>query len=148
MLRRAGGLFAVCAVLYFGGFWVLQHWRVRRGPWEVTFRTSPAGVPEIEIAAPALGVRGVCVEFPGARLAAPLAGVTIRFDDPARRTAVPFGQVKFLDTTFLPGTVTFDLFGHEVELLPRTLIVDKREHAWRAGQRLSLPATGPPIQAQ
>ncbi len=148
MGRRVAGVFAVCALLYFGGFWALQHWRGRRGPWEVTFRTSPAGVPEIEIAAPGPGVGGVCVEFPGTNLARPVAGVTVRFDDPARRLAVPFGQVKFLDTTFLPGTVTFDLFGHEVELLPRTLILDKREHPWRSGDRWRLPVGETPAQAQ
>jgi len=35
----------------------------------------------------------------------------VRFDRPAKRHDLPFGAVKFLDTTFLPGTVTLALFG-------------------------------------
>jgi hypothetical protein len=62
------------------------------------------------------------------------------FDDPTQ-TNVPFGEVIFQDLTFLPGTVTFNFFGHEVELLPRTLIIDKQEHAWKTGEVISI--TGP-----
>ena len=138
--KQALAVFGVCTVIYLGGFWAAQHWRARRGPWEVTFGTAPSGIPLVEIAESRLGISGVQLLFPGTN-APPSAGpVTVRFDQPARRGDPPFGRVKFLDTTFLPGTVTFDLFGHEVELLPRTLIVDKREIPWRPGQRLELPA--------
>jgi hypothetical protein len=44
----------------------------------------------------------------------------------------------FLDTTFLPGTVALSLFGHEVQLLPRVLTIDKVEKAWRSGETISL----------
>jgi hypothetical protein len=138
--KQALAVFGVCAVLYFGGFWATQHWRGRRGPWEVTFRTAPDGIPLVEIAEPRLGIVGVTLVFPGTNAPALAEPVSVRFDGPARRDAPPFGRVKFLDTTVLPGTVTFDLFGHEVELLPRTLIVDKREEPWSAGLRLELPA--------
>jgi len=138
--KQALAVFGVCVVLYFGGFWALQHWRTRRGPWEVTFATNAAGIPALTIAAPGLGLTQVRVVFPGTNLAGFAGPVTVRFDEPARAAAVPFGRVKFLDTTYLPGTVTFDLFGHEIELLPRTLIVDKREHPWRSGEELELPA--------
>lgn len=138
--RQALAVLGVCAVLYFGGFWAMQHWRARRGPWEVTFQTTGPGFPQLTIAAPKLGVSNVLLVFPGTNLPAPKAPVLVRFDDPARVAAVPFGRVKFLDTTVLPGTVTLDLFGHEIELLPRTLIVNKREHPWRNGERLELPA--------
>ncbi len=48
-----------------------------------------------------------------------------------------------MDTTFLPGTVTFELFGHEIELLPRALIIDRQEHAWQPNAAINLPpATG------
>lgn len=137
--RQALIVFGVCAVFYFGGFWALQHWRTRRGPWEVTFQSAD-NAPAVQIAAPALGITGVQIVFPGTNSPPPGRVVTVRFDDPAQRDAVPFGRVKFLDTTLLPGTVTFDLFGHEIELLPRTLIINKREHAWRSGERIELPA--------
>ena len=31
---------------------------------------------------------------------------------------------------FLPGIVTMNLLGHEIELMPRTLVVDKKEVPW------------------
>jgi len=52
--------------------------------------------------------------------------------------SVPFGKCVFMDTTFLPGTVTFQLFGHEIELLPRVLIIDHAEHPWLSHSTLSL----------
>ncbi len=53
---------------------------------------------------------------------------------------VPFGTCVFMDTTFLPGTVSFtNIFGHDIELLPRVLIIDRQEHAWKSGERIVLP---------
>ena len=59
---------------------------------------------------------------------------------------VPFGKCVFLDPLFLPGTVTFEMFGHEIQLLPRVLTIDKVEHPWRNGEtiRLHEPLTPPP----
>jgi hypothetical protein len=138
--KQALAVFVVCAAVYFTGFYATQHWRNRRGPWEVTFLTASNGTPLVEIAAPRLGITGVLLAFPGTNAPTMSTPTTVRFDEPARRNAPPFGRVKFLDTTVLPGTVTFDFFGHEVELLPRTLILDKREHPWRSGERVELPA--------
>ena len=52
---------------------------------------------------------------------------------------VPFGKCVFMDTTFMPGTVTFDLFGHEIELLPRALIIDRQDHPWQRDAAITLP---------
>jgi hypothetical protein len=43
---------------------------------------------------------------------------------------VPFGKCIFMDTTFLPGSITFQLYGHLVELLPRVLVIDHQERPW------------------
>jgi hypothetical protein len=44
-----------------------------------------------------------------------------------------------MDTTFLPGTVSFtNIFGHDIELLPRVLIIDRQEHSWKTGERIVL----------
>jgi len=62
---------------------------------------------------------------------------------------VPFGKCVFMDTTFLPGTVTFELFGHEIELLPRALIIDRQEHSWQPDLAISLPhAPSAPLTAK
>lgn len=137
--KQALVVFGVSAAVYFGGFWAVEQWRTHRGPWTVTFTTNTTGAPTIVIASPGLGLTNVRVVFPGTNLPSFTGPISVHFDAPPRRDAVPFGQVKFLDTTVLPGTVTFDLFGHEIELLPRTLIVNKREHPWRSGEELELP---------
>lgn len=62
---------------------------------------------------------------------------------------VPFGKCVFMDATFLPGTITFELFGHEIELLPRALIIDRQEHRWQPNATIPLPhAPSTPTQAK
>ena len=38
---------------------------------------------------------------------------------------------------FLPGVATMNLLGHEIELMPRTLVVDKKEVPWNTPARKS-----------
>jgi hypothetical protein len=39
-----------------------------------------------------------------------------------------------MDATSLPGTVAFELFGHEIQLLPRVLTIDNQERPWRSNE--------------
>jgi hypothetical protein len=43
-----------------------------------------------------------------------------------------------MDTTFLPGTVTLQVFNHEIELLPRVLVIDGQEHPWLSESTITL----------
>ncbi len=138
--KHALTVFVVCAFLYFAGFWGTERWRAHRGPWVVTFGVATNGSPTVEIAQPRLGIHDVRFTFTGTNAPNLRTNVTIRFDDPARLPDAPFGKLEFLDTTYLPGTVTLALFGHELEFLPRTMIVDKREEPWRPGAHFDLPA--------
>jgi hypothetical protein len=56
---------------------------------------------------------------------------------------VPFGQVIFEDTTFQPGTIVFKMFGHEIQLLPRVLTIDKLEYPWQSEKTVSLNKSNP-----
>lgn len=139
-LRFAGLIFLICLVSYAALFGLDQWARTRRGPWNVTFSASPTGNPRLEISETRLGIEGVTLEIEGER--ATNAPQSVAFDGPQR--AVPFGQLVFSDTTYLPGTVTLQCYGHEVELLPRTLIVNRKEVPWRKGLTLKLtPADRP-----
>jgi hypothetical protein len=60
----------------------------------------------------------------------------VAFDIPEK--PVPFGSVKFEDLTYLPGTVTLDLFGHEIELIPRTLFINREERPWQSNVVITL----------
>src|SRR5688572_2449713 len=94
--------------------------RKSSGPWQGTFKTNEAG-PVVEIAQPKLN-RSAVLKFPGETVGATNYPVTVEFDRP-KKGAV-FGRVIYEDLMQLPGVVTFDLFGHEVELMRRTLIVN------------------------
>ena len=158
--RFLGGLFALTLVLYFAGFNGIEYLRERKGSWRVNFDAAAAGGPTMTIHQPALGIDGFRVVFEGAGVDGLTSGGVV-FDDPGlnaqpmdttpessqelkqRAFAVPFGECIYQDLMFLPGVVTMNLLGHEIELMPRTLVIDKKEVPWSTpGSRItvSLPA--------
>ena len=69
---------------------------------------------------------------------------TIRF--PHGRVApfdLPMGKCVFLDTLYLPGTVTVQVLGHEIQMMPRTLSLDRVEHPWLSGEKILLTNSAP-----
>ena len=127
--------FAIALVVYIVSFGWIQHRRVFKGPWEITFVTDAAGHPSLAISEPKLKISKT-IAFPGQKIAATNLARVQRFDDAV--TNLPFGEMIFQDPTFLPGTVTMRLFGHEIELLPRVLVVDKKEIPWSSGQTVEI----------
>jgi hypothetical protein len=131
---------ALAAVIYGGGFWLDHHLRTRRGPWAIEFTRTPDDSPMIVIHQPSLGIRDIRVLFPGEVAAKPSA--TIRFGTPEQ--AVPWGRVKYEDLTYLPGVVTLELFGHEIEMLPRTMYVNRQSVPWLSATNITLTAADRP----
>ena len=132
------------AGLYLAVFYGCEHWRQHRGPWEVHFHTDAEGRPSIVIYQPRLNISSVEILFAGEQLTQTNLAQTVAFDRPGQ--PIPFGRVLFEDLTILPGVVTFDLFGHEVELLPRVLFADKRQIPWKTEMVVELSATNKPSQ--
>jgi len=122
--------FAFALVIYVGGFSVIEHLRHRKGGWEIVFASDADGHPSIRVSQPSLGISNVRFRFIDERIEATDLERAVTFDDPL--VTPPFGNVVFIDATFLPGTVTFDFFGHEVQLMPRVLVINKKEIAWRS----------------
>lgn len=136
IFKHAAIAFVGALALYAFAFKAIEQFRSAKGPWEVSFRTDSQGKPSISISQETLSLTNVSLVFPGDRLEETNSIETIRFDGP--KTNVPFGRVIFFDTTFLPGTLTFDLFGHEIELLPRVLVVNRKEVKWESGSSIQL----------
>lgn len=141
--RTVAIVFLVALAFYFGGFHGLEYLRVRKGPWEVSFQpgsTQPgstngaAVAPAVVIDQPALGIQGVKIVFHGEQTTNH-AGV-VRFDGVKQEAR--FGEVIYEDLTFLPGVVTFNLFGHEIELVPRMLVVNRKTIPWHNGAVIDL----------
>jgi hypothetical protein len=133
ILKHLGLALLMAVVFYVAGFSWMEHLRLGKGPWEVTFRADAAGRPSLWIVQTNLGI-GEAVWF-----SPPAAGVSnlcrvVRFVQGT--TELPFGEMIYQDPTFLPGTVTMRLFGHRIELLPRVLSIDKKEYPWRAGSQI------------
>jgi len=135
-------VFGVVTALYFAAFRGIEYLRVRKGPWEVAFGGDTEGNATLTVSQPALGLSGVRIVARGER--ATNAQAVVRFDVVKR--PVPDGRVIYEDLTFLPGVVTFDFHGHEVELLPRTLIVNKRLVPWQSGATVELWPTNKPAE--
>ena len=126
--------FILALVIYASFFTCDQRMRHRKGPWDVTFSSNSAGFPAIVINQPSLSITNVQVIFDSETPTNALGRII--FNKPQQ--AIPFGKVKFEDLTYLPGSVAFDFFGHEVELLPRTLYLNKVEHPWKSGAVFAL----------
>src|SRR3954452_1301177 len=128
--------FFVVLGLYLLVFYVFEYWRHRRGAWEVDFVSDSGGRPSIVIYQARLNISSVEVLFPDQKTEATNVSKRITFDRPLRK--VLFGRVLYEDLTVLPGVVTLDLFGHEIELLPRALIVNKKEVPWKSESVIEL----------
>ena len=131
--------FVFALAIYVLVYQLIEHRRTRNGPWQVAFTTNSAGAPLVSIAQPALGITNVQLVFPGGQVPATNLPVVLTFAEPRPVPyALPFGQCVFVDSTFLPGTLTFDMFGHEIELLPRVLILDRKEHPWKSDETIEM----------
>ena len=126
ILKHAGFAFLIALVVYITFYSCDSHLRTRKGPWIVDFQ-STNNEPLIVINQPALGIQNVRILLKDET--ATNTGV-IRFDGP-QHLKPPYGRVRFHDLTYLPGTVTLDLYGHEIEMLPRTLFINTKEIPWQ-----------------
>ena len=149
-MKSAGNLkqflyaFVIALVGYAGLFSCDKYLREKNGPWRITFTTDSSGVPGIIIQEPRLNILNVKIVFPSGRTALTNFSAVVVFDNPLK--TIPFGKFIFHDLMYLPGTVTLELFGHEIELLPRVLIIDRKEHPWKSGTTISLAVSeGNPI---
>ena len=140
---RIAVLFAVALVFYILTYTGIEHRRNRNGPWQVTFTIVALHEAALSFDQPALGITNAGIVFRGEVLPANFSGSVLKFDEPRPVPFdVPFGRCAFMDTTFLPGTIVFtNMFGHEIQLIPRVLTIDKREYPWRSGKTLLISGT-------
>jgi len=128
---------ALAAVAYFGTFAFIENRRTRNGPWSVTFTTENSTAPTLVVNQPRLNIANLKIVF-GNQKIAPTNSIIV-FDPPKPVPFdVPFGACAFMDTTFQPGTVVLSLYGHEIQLMPRILTVDKKEIPWQSNFTVSI----------
>lgn len=131
-------LAVICYAFFYHG---IEHRRTRKGPWEITFTKDTNGKPALLINEPKLAITNAQIAFGDGKIPESFAPATLLFSQPKPVPFdVPFGKCVFIDTTFLPGTVTLDLFNHEIELRPRDLVIDRQEHPWLSESTITLHA--------
>lgn len=128
IFRHALVAFVIALVGYVFFYACDARLRTRHGPWLVEFQMTTNREPLLIINEPRLGIRNVAILFKGETVT---NGVGVKqFSTPVDLTT-PYGRVRFHDLTYLPGTITLDIFGHEIEMLPRTLFINTKEVPWR-----------------
>src|SRR5579864_5198541 len=111
LLRHIWVPFLIAVLVYVFFYTSIEHRRTRNGPWEVVFTNNTAGAPELIINQPKLAITNLQIIFSGATNAASSQATTMELSQPREVPyPVPFGKCVFMDTTFLPGTIVFDLF--------------------------------------
>ncbi|HVR34327.1 MAG TPA: hypothetical protein VMS21_00585 [Methylomirabilota bacterium] len=135
---------AIAAAFYLIAYNWIEYRRNVKGSWQATFATEAGGIPLLRIDQPALGITHVTLRFPDENVTLTNGSQTVEFSNPLPPPPLdaPVGKVVFFDTTFLPGTITFEMFGHQVELLPRVLNIDLVEHPWNSGSTIDVIGEG------
>jgi hypothetical protein len=143
--RRLLAVGVVTVLVYVALFAWIEHRRNRLGPWEVVFTRTPDQLPCVEIHQPKLDIRDVRLVFPNLATAGEQSLPVRETFDEARPTPfdLPLGRCVFLDTISLPGNVTIEVGGHQVQLLPRMLTVDGVERPWQSGITIAIGAAKP-----
>ena len=131
--------FVIALVFYLAAYSWLNKRQTGKGPWQVNFTTNSAGVPQLIIAQPALGISNVVVQISGEPLAATNGTGVVLFAKPRQLT--PFGRVIYDDLMFQPGDVALDCFGHVVETVPSALGLNGVRLGWTNDAVYSLTAT-------
>jgi len=138
-LKAIAITFVIALVFYLAAYSWMHKQQTGKGPWQVSFTTNSAGVPQLIIAQPALGISNITVQFSGEQLATTNRTGAVAFDKPRQPT--PFGRVAYDDLMFQPGDVALDCFGHIVEMVPSALGLNSVRFGCTNNSVYSLAAT-------
>lgn len=123
------GLFLTILTIYGLAFLLDGFFRMRKGPWLAVFSAISPTQLELSVYQPTLGINGVKITIQREALeSVELTQGRVEFRNPNQ--PLPFGQLIYTDLTFLPGVVTMEIEGHQIELMPRALVVNRKPIPW------------------
>lgn len=127
-----------CALAgYLVLFYWIEHQRRQAGPWQATF-TSADGLPAIIVNHAKLQFTNITIAFVGAP-SPTNPPQTVAFEHGREFPfELPFGTCVFADTLFLPGTAVCEIYGHQIQFMPKRLTIDGVERPWRSGEKILL----------
>lgn len=142
LLRHLIVPLVIAVLVYFVVYPAIEHRRALKGPWSVTFTMDASHQAALLINQPVLGITNTEIIFGQEILTTNFSDQVLTFAQPQPVPYdVPFGKCIFMDTTFLPGTLVLEAFGHQVQLLPRTLLIDQKDLGWFSGESLLILGT-------
>ena len=135
--KQIVAVFVAALVGYLAVFHFIEHQRRKDGPWQATF-TTVDGLPAMVVNHPKSQLTNVTITFVGVPAPTNLPQ-TIRFEHGRPSPfELPFGKCVFIDALYMPGTAACEIFGHEIQLMPRVLTIDKVERPWRSNEKILL----------
>jgi len=142
LFRHLAVPFVIAVLVYVVFYTGIEYRRNHKGPWQVEFTKDATGAPALVINQTKLSITNVQISFPGENEQTNPQVTSFAFSQPRDVPyEVPFGKCVFMDTTFLPGTIVFDLFGHEIQLIPRVRTIDGKEIPWKANMMIPVAGT-------
>jgi hypothetical protein len=126
--------FGIAIVVYVVFYYGIEHRRTKNGPWRVTFTNDVSGHPVLLVEQPTLAITNLQISFIDETNRNSQSNAWNFAQPQPVPYEVPFGKCLFMDTTFLPGTLAFDLLGHQIQLIPRVLTIDGKELTWGANE--------------
>ncbi len=134
--------FSIAIVVYIVFYTAIEHRRTAKGPWRVTFASNGNHQAVLTIDQPALGITNAGIVIEDSASVSDTSSEVLTFAQPKPVPYdAPFGKCIFMDTTFLPGTLVLEMFGHEIQLLPRTLLIDRKEQGWHSDTIIRISGT-------
>lgn len=112
-----------------------RHLRLKNGPWDLNFSRESDGTPRLVINQAALGITNVILRLEGEIVR--LDPTLVRFEG-SESMKIPYGKVQAFYRSYLPGMIQLDLFGHDVEIRQRALILNCNERGWQSGEIITL----------
>lgn len=139
-------VFGCVLVGYLVVFYFIEHQRRKDGPWQATF-TQVDGLPALIVNHPKSHRTNITIAFVDAPVPTNLPQTVLFEHGRPAPFALPFGHCVFIDAMYVPGTAVCEIFGHQIQLMPRVLTIDKVERPWKSGEKILLtnqpPATLP-----
>jgi hypothetical protein len=140
---QLAGLFLAVLIFYVAAWKGMNHLRTRNGPWVMEFSVTTNSTASVRITNHKLKVEGATLVFTNIPAMGGMDS-TATFTNVAVKPA--FGKFFYQDLTFLPGILTFDFFGHLVEIRPSALVIDTNLIPWSPKPDLLLEASESPLE--
>ena len=142
---RPKTLFGLAAVLFLL-FVVFSQFRFYSNAWAVTFEVSE-GQTSLDIASGKFKGHRLQILFPHPATVQSIPPQTVVFWRKEAAAQIPFGKVEFVSPRPSPGRVTLLVLGHEIDLRPQAVYLDRMEYKLDSNRIIRLLPAPPPETA-